>query len=120
MKSQDYQKHAFSGKYQHSVRLSNYQYQLFMSALRQPRAKVVLNELKQEAMTNTISVLFNRLFPNAPYTKQLKMLIYPIKDISFEAKFKLAELGVSRSAIIKKLIVSHILPENFYQINQAV
>lgn len=119
MKNQDYQNHTFSGKYRHSIRLSNYQYQLFMSALSQPRAKVVLNELKQEAMTNTISVLFNRLFPNAPYTKQLKMLIYPIKDISFEAKFKLAELGVSRTAIIKKLIAAYILPENFYQIQNA-
>ena len=42
----DYQNHAFSGKYQDSVRLSQYQYQLFISAMEKPRAKVILNELK--------------------------------------------------------------------------
>jgi hypothetical protein len=115
----NYQQHSFSGKYQHSLRLSDYQYQLFMSALQKPRAKIILNELKQEAMTNTISALFGKLFPNAPYTKQLQMLIYPVKDVSFEPNFKLAELGVTGKTIIRKLMVSHLLLENFYELKHA-
>ena len=112
-----YQHHTFGGKYQ--TYLSNKQYELFMAALKEPRARVVLNELKQQALTNTISALFGKLFPNAPFTKQAKMLIMPVKDVSFVSELKLVELGVSRKTIIRKLMSSGILPENFYKSNAA-
>lgn len=119
MKNSNYQKHTFGGKYQQEVWLNNYQYQLFMAALRKPRAKVLMNELKQTSITNTVSALFNGLFPNARYSPAVQILIYPIKDTTFTPTFKLAELGISRASIIKKLINHNVLPNDFYSLKQA-
>lgn len=130
----------FEGKYQRQIsqELSPYQRQLLNTALRgfgafstqevakmsiqerktimrkYGRTKAILNEMKIQAMTNTLSCLYNRLFPTAPVTPQVSMLAFPVQDRFFSPAFSLKELGVSRTAIIKRLIAADVLPKDFY------
>jgi hypothetical protein len=76
------------------------------------KTKEVLNTMKQFAITNTVSTLFNKLFPDARGTG-LSLLMFPTKDKFFRAEMSLKDLGVTRTAIIKRLIAEEILPNNF-------
>lgn len=129
----------FQGKYQKSTfELSAYQKELYNRALkgldsysyqelkvmtaterreimsRYARTKSILNEIKQQAITNTVSTLFGKLFPTAK-GNSLSLLMFPTKDKFFRAEMSLKDLGISREAIIRKLVAENILSKNDFQ-----
>lgn len=78
------------------------------------RANRVLNYWKTQVVTNSISVLFNKLFANAPTTSAVSILMQPIVDSEFSPEISFRELGISRIQIIQKLIRHGVLPVDFY------
>ncbi len=73
------------------------------------KTKKVLNELTQEYMTNTVSQLFNRLFPNAKGSG-LSILMQNIKDPYMDTNLR---LNIPKKVLIKRLIAESILPKDF-------
>ena len=127
----------FAGKYQHAqiTKLSPYQQRLFEVATRgynaftkEEQARLtyndrklveksfgvtrrVLNEMRQQMNTNTISALFNKLFPNAQGSG-LSFLMMPVTDKTMTTHIP---VKVPKEALIKRLIAESVLPKNFYQ-----
>ncbi len=130
--------HLFAGKYskQTNQELSPYQRKLFNVALKGFQAfttqevarmsatdrktimycygktKQIINELKQTMITNTISTLFGKLFPNARGSG-LAFLMFPLKDARMTTR---APLYVSREALIRRLVADNILPAKEFNI----
>ena len=130
----------FEGKYskQISTELSPYQKQLFNRCMKgldnysyqelkvmtaterreimyvYARTRSLLNEIKQQAITNTVSTLFGKLFPTAR-GNSLSLLMFPTKDKFFRASMSLKDLGITREAIIRKLVSAGILPEEEFK-----
>lgn len=128
----------FAGKYQHkqeSMKLSPYQERLFQIALKgyealtaAERAKLtyndrktleraygvtkrVLNSLRQQYATNTISHLFDKLFPNAKGSA-LPLLMMNVVDGTMTSR---VSLKVPKEALIKRLVQEGVLPKNEFQ-----
>lgn len=80
------------------------------------RANRILNMWKSQMITNTVSSLYNKLFPTAPITPALSILMMPVKCNEFEPNLSFKELGVSMKQIIDKLIHGSVLPDNFYEL----
>lgn len=73
------------------------------------KTKQVINELKQQYATNTISALFNKLFPEARGSA-LSFLMFPVQDKHMTTKLP---LNVPKEVLIKRLIAENILPKDF-------
>lgn len=128
----------FAGKYQHkqeSMRLSPYQEKLFALAMRgfdsltkEERAaltyndrkiiersfgitKRILNSMRQQYATNTISHLFGKLFPNAKGSA-LPLLMMNVVDGTMTSR---VSLKVPKEALIKRLVQEGVLPKNEFQ-----
>lgn len=76
------------------------------------RTKQVINELKQQYATNTISALFGRLYPNAKGTG-LAFLMFPLKDERMTTKLP---IHISKNVLISSLIKKGVLPRDFYSV----
>ena len=79
------------------------------------KAHRILNRWKQELINEYVNGFMSKLFPNSPVVKQLVGVngydnTLDCSHISFK------ELGVTRKAIINKLIEFRVLPENFYSL----
>lgn len=67
----------------------------------------VMNELKQTIMTNTISTLFGKLFPEAR-GNALPLLMMNVVDRTYTTR---NDLKVSKTALIKRLVEEGVLPK---------
>jgi len=74
----------------------------------------ILNEWKQELATRFIERTFFRLFPKAPKTSTLDILIKQIKpDIGFKIDLSFKDIGITDHDIAHKLVLTGVLPQNF-------
>lgn len=129
--------HLFQGAYQQqqSEGLSPYQQKLYQIALRgyealtpQERAKLtyndrktiekcygvtrrVMNELKQQYTTNTISALYQKLFPEARGSG-LSFLMMNVVDRTYTCH---VPLRVPKKVLIKKLVEEGVLPAETFK-----
>lgn len=71
----------------------------------------ILNEWKQELVTQYINNLFQSKFPNAPKTETLDILVAPVKNKDFKMKVSFKDLKISDEQVINKLISKGILPD---------
>lgn len=78
------------------------------------RTQLLINLWKQELINNAAIEFFNRVFPDCKYIDILKEPTKP--DPYFRNHLSLKELGISKKDVIDKLILSKVLPPNFYQI----
>lgn len=79
------------------------------------KCQQVLNAWKQEIVNELSNKLFKKYFPKSPFTETLTEKYPNIVDDSFVNTISFKLLGIKRSDIIKKLMKSSILPDDFYQ-----
>jgi len=79
------------------------------------KARRILNRWKQEIVDESVNMLFLKMFPKSPITKQITSVKGYDDNLQVNISFK--DLGVSKHKIAAKLIEFGILPNNFYQLN---
>ena len=82
-------------------------------AYQNKRTWAILNQWKQELTAHFIEHTFFRLFPKAPRTSTLDILIKPVKAADFKMDLSFKDLGVSEDDIARKLAKAGILPKEF-------
>ena len=74
----------------------------------------LLNTWKQEIVNELSNHLFKVLFPNAPFTKTLTEKYPDVIDKGYTNTIPFKLLKIKRHDIIRKLMKSGILPQDFY------
>lgn len=78
------------------------------------RTQRLLNIWKQEEVIRLSNAIFARMFPNSPVTQELLGNSNVEPEVKCPLSFR--ELNISKSAIIERLLVERILPNNFYSL----
>ena len=73
----------------------------------------ILNDWKQQLAALFIEATFFKLFPKAPKTSTLDILIKPVTSADFRMDLSFKDLGVSENDIARKLAKAGILPKEF-------
>lgn len=74
------------------------------------RTQEILNDWKQELLTAKVNEIFFTMFPKAPKTETLDILVAPAKTHDFKVRVSFKDLGVNQQQIIDKLIKKSLLP----------
>lgn len=82
-------------------------------AYKNKRTWAVLNEWKQVLTAQFIEATFFRLFPKAPRTSTLDILIKPVKAADFKMDLSFKDMGITEDHIADKLAKAGILPKEF-------
>ncbi len=73
------------------------------------KAQGIINVLKQSTITNSISALFNKLFPAAPPTNGISILMKNVTDPYVNSDLNFSQLGLSKTVVVKALIRGGVL-----------
>lgn len=84
---------------------------------RASKVQKLLNLWKQELCIKKTNNLFESLFPNTEFTKQLTQK-FNIPYLGYTNTLDFKVLGITKQNIIKKLIENGYLPTNFYELKE--
>jgi hypothetical protein len=79
------------------------------------KTQKVLNLYKQEIVNAITNNIFTRFFPSSPITQAL-VGQYTFTDPEYKNSMDFRQLGISKQAIVDRLIREKILPTNFYEL----
>jgi hypothetical protein len=82
--------------------------------IRYTKTQVIINQLKQKIVNNSVNQLFIKVFPKSPVTKKLVHINGYHPDYLCKLTFK--ELGISSIMIAEYLVKYSLLPKNFFQL----
>lgn len=77
-------------------------------------AQRILNDWKQELVIGMTNKLFQTLFPNSPFIKD--MLAESTVDSEFKNILDFTDLGVTKEMIVTKLVDTGVLPPDYYNL----
>ncbi|NBP16059.1 hypothetical protein EBU95_16985 [bacterium] len=80
------------------------------------RTQNVLNLWKQEMINSTVNKLLSNLFYHSAFVKEMIEKFGSDTDPEYISRVSFKDLGVSKKAIVTKLIEEKILPVNFYEL----
>lgn len=78
------------------------------------KTSTVINRLKQNRLNEITNKLFESLFPDSNFAKEL--INNTFIDDSFSCKISLKDLQITKENLIDDLINENILPKNFYKL----
>lgn len=81
------------------------------------RAQLVLNVIKQKVTIKYTNDIFQKYFPNSPWTDE--MLAYTETDERFTNTLTFKDLNIGKKDIITIFISEGILPKNFLSLKEA-
>jgi len=76
----------------------------------------ILNKFKQDVLYKTVDNFLLAMFPKSNIVKQFTSVSGHLKEPVLEEEFTFDELGISKFAIVNKLMEYSLLPKNFYQL----